>query len=192
MSSPDGLHIVVGYDGSIAASAAIDAGARLAPQARASVVTLWTPPFFSDDLRKRLWDGTRDIEAFQAAVEREGGREAGQIAAAGASLARAAGWTAESRTKRSLGGEGLKFAQVADQAGAVVSLGADRFTEHGVWIAGAIGMGNQRKTEVGGPSGLRKTIADGNSLAHRTTWLRSDLGATSNRFSGSLTRPARL
>ena len=24
------------------------------------------------------------------------------------------------------------------------------------------------------PSGLRKTIADGNSLAHRTTWLRSD------------------
>ena len=28
------------------------------------------------------------------------------------------------------------------------------------------------------PSGLRKTIADGNSLAHRTTWLRSDfLGA---------------
>ena len=25
------------------------------------------------------------------------------------------------------------------------------------------------------PSGLRKTIADGNSLAHRTTWLRSDL-----------------
>ena len=30
-------------------------------------------------------------------------------------------------------------------------------------------------SEVGGPSGLRKTIADGNSLAHRTTWLRSDL-----------------
>ena len=26
------------------------------------------------------------------------------------------------------------------------------------------------------PSGLRKTIADGNSLAHRTTWLRSDFG----------------
>ncbi len=31
------------------------------------------------------------------------------------------------------------------------------------------------KDEVGGPSGLRKTISSHNSLAHRTTWLRSDL-----------------
>ena len=30
--------------------------------------------------------------------------------------------------------------------------------------------------EVGGPSGLRKTKHSTNSLAHRTTWLRSDLG----------------
>ena len=29
-------------------------------------------------------------------------------------------------------------------------------------------------SQVGGQSGLRKTIADGNSLAHRTTCLRSD------------------
>ena len=29
--------------------------------------------------------------------------------------------------------------------------------------------------QVGGPSGLRKTIGLCNSLAHRTTWLRSDL-----------------
>ncbi len=28
--------------------------------------------------------------------------------------------------------------------------------------------------EVGGPSGLRKTNPHYNSLAHRTTWLRSD------------------
>ena len=28
--------------------------------------------------------------------------------------------------------------------------------------------------EVGGPSGLRKTRRESNSLAHRTTWLRSD------------------
>jgi nucleotide-binding universal stress UspA family protein len=126
MSSPDGLHIMVGYDASLAANAAIDAGAQLVPQARASVVTLWTPPFFSDDLRKRLWDGTRDIEAFQAAVEREGRREAEQIAAAGATLARAAGWTAESRIERSLGSEGLQFAQVADQADADLLLVGSR------------------------------------------------------------------
>ena len=30
-------------------------------------------------------------------------------------------------------------------------------------------------TEVGRPSGLRKTTNPDNSLAHRTTWLRSDL-----------------
>ncbi len=32
-----------------------------------------------------------------------------------------------------------------------------------------------KEEEVGGPSGLRKTKYLSNSLAHRTTWLRSDL-----------------
>ena len=32
-----------------------------------------------------------------------------------------------------------------------------------------------RPTEVGGQAGLRKTSSSNNSLAHRTTWLRSDL-----------------
>ena len=36
-------------------------------------------------------------------------------------------------------------------------------------------MGNSLNFSSRRPSGLRKTIADGNSLAHRTTWLRSDL-----------------
>ena len=30
------------------------------------------------------------------------------------------------------------------------------------------------RLKVGGPSGLRKTTMGTNSLAHRTTWLRSD------------------
>ena len=34
------------------------------------------------------------------------------------------------------------------------------------------------------PSGLRKTIADGNSLAHRTTWLRSDLACSPTGMPG--------
>ena len=37
------------------------------------------------------------------------------------------------------------------------------------------GMSQRGGSEVGGPSGLRKTISSHNSLAHRTTWLRSDL-----------------
>ncbi|MDD1370566.1 hypothetical protein PTB13_23135, partial [Bacillus sp. MHSD17] len=36
------------------------------------------------------------------------------------------------------------------------------------------GNGWERHTQVGGPSGLRKTNVRSNSLAHRTTWLRSD------------------
>ncbi len=38
-----------------------------------------------------------------------------------------------------------------------------------------IGGGSRR------PSGLRKTRVKGNSLAHRTTWLRSDFIAKENR-----------
>ena len=36
--------------------------------------------------------------------------------------------------------------------------------------------GDILKWKVGGQSGLRKTMDLANSLAHRTTWLRSDLG----------------
>ncbi|MEU5942296.1 hypothetical protein ABZ807_24635 [Micromonospora sp. NPDC047548] len=76
----DVKRVVVGYDGSPAASAAIEAGALLFPGARAWIAHLWTPPFASGDLRRRLWTGTRDVNAFVQAVEREGGREADRLA----------------------------------------------------------------------------------------------------------------
>jgi nucleotide-binding universal stress UspA family protein len=116
------IRVLMGYDGSPAASAAIEAGAQLFPQARVWVGHLWTPPFASNGLRHRLWSGTSHVDEFVAAVEREGEREAHRMAAAGVTLARAAGWDAEPLVVRSYGGEGLQLAEVAEKMDADVVL----------------------------------------------------------------------
>nr|WP_174534625.1 universal stress protein [Micromonospora chalcea] len=110
-----GRQVMVGYDGSPAASAAIEAGALLFPGAHAWIGHLWTPPFASEELRKRLWTGKRNINAFVEAIEREGGREADRLTSVGVMLARAAGWDAEPLVCRSYGGEGLRLAELADE-----------------------------------------------------------------------------
>jgi nucleotide-binding universal stress UspA family protein len=112
-TAPGQLRIIMGYDGSPQASAAIDAGGALFPQARAWITRLWTPPFASEPLRRRLWTGTRHINAFVEAVEREGEHEAQRLAADGVALAHAAGWVAEPLVRRTYGGEGLQFGQLA-------------------------------------------------------------------------------
>jgi nucleotide-binding universal stress UspA family protein len=114
------IRVILGYDGSPAANAAIDAGARLFPQARASVAHVWTPPFASTGLRQRLWRGTGRVDEFVAEVEREGEREAGRVAAVGVVLGRAAGWDAEPVVVRSYGGEGIQLAEVAEKMDADV------------------------------------------------------------------------
>jgi nucleotide-binding universal stress UspA family protein len=114
------IRVLVGYDGSPAASAAIDAGALLFPQAHASVAQLWTPPFASTALRNRLWRGTSHVDEFVAAAEREGEREASRLAATGVTLARAAGWDAEPVVLRSYSGEGVQLAQLAEKLDADV------------------------------------------------------------------------
>lgn len=106
--------IILGYDGSPAANGAIEAGARLFPQAHAWVAHLWTPPFGDPGLRERLWAGTKHIDEYVEAVEREGRREADRMAAVGVTLAKAAGWTAEPLVASSYGGEGLRFAELAE------------------------------------------------------------------------------
>src|SRR5512133_3597210 len=94
------IQVVMGFDGSPAASAAIEVAAALLPGARASIVQLWTPPFASEAMRRRLWTGRRDVNGFVAAIEREGEREAERVAATGMTLARAAGWEAEALVRR--------------------------------------------------------------------------------------------
>jgi nucleotide-binding universal stress UspA family protein len=119
------IQVVMGCDGSSAASAAIEVGAQLLPGARVTIVQLWTPPFASEAMRRRLWTGTRDVNDFVAAIEREGEREAERVAAIGVTLARAAGWDAQALVRRCYGGEGLEFTQLAEKLECdVIVLGA--------------------------------------------------------------------
>jgi nucleotide-binding universal stress UspA family protein len=120
------IRVLMGYDGSPAANAAIDVGAQLFPRARAWVAHLWTPPFASTSLRQRLWTGTSHVNEFVAAVEREGEREAERLAAVGVILARAAGWDAEPLVARSDAGEGLLLTELADKVDADVVLVGSR------------------------------------------------------------------
>lgn len=106
--------VLVGYDGSLPAGAAIEAAAALVPHAHAWIVNLWGPPYTSDTLHRRLWTGAGGLDDFVKALEREGAAEALRLAGAGTALAKAAGWTAQPLTERTWGGEGIQFGQVAE------------------------------------------------------------------------------
>ena len=107
--------IIVGYDGSLAASAAIEVGASLLPRAQAWIGHLWAPPFASEAMRRRLWRGTSAVNEFIDAIEREGAAEANRLATMGVTLAGAAGWKAEAMVERTYGGEGLQLTQLAER-----------------------------------------------------------------------------
>jgi nucleotide-binding universal stress UspA family protein len=115
MTEMSAARVVAGYDGSSAASAAIEVGASLLPRAHARIAHLWTPPFASEALRRRLWRGTSAVKEFVDAVEREGAAEANRLAAMGIALAVAAGWSAEALVERAYGGEGLQLTQLAER-----------------------------------------------------------------------------
>jgi nucleotide-binding universal stress UspA family protein len=132
MKDHSGRRVLVGYDGSVPAGAAIEAAAVLLPHAHAWVVNLWGPPYASDALRRRLWTDAGGLDGFVEALEREGAAEATRLAGAGAVLARATGWSAESSTRRTYGGEGLQFGLLAE------SLRPD------VAVVGSRGLGGAR------------------------------------------------
>jgi nucleotide-binding universal stress UspA family protein len=104
---------MVGFDGSLAAGAAIDATATLLPHASAQILHLWTPPFTDETVRRRLWQGEHGMDGFVAAIEREGAALAGRIAATGVALAESAGWTAQPVAERCDGGHGLYLGELA-------------------------------------------------------------------------------
>ena len=125
MNSQAATRVIVGFDGSPSASAAINTGALLLPRAHAWITHLWTPPFADEDLRHRLWSGRQHLDTFIQAVEREGEWRAGRIADIGVTLAQAAGWQAEALPRRVEGGEGIALAQtVEDIAADLVLVGA--------------------------------------------------------------------
>ncbi len=110
----DLMDLLVGYDGSPAATTAIRVGTRLFPKAHARITYVLTPPFASPALRRRLRLSSRNISALTEAVEREGTFEAEQVADAGVALATAGGWDAEALVKQAWGGEGIGLAQLAE------------------------------------------------------------------------------
>ncbi|BBZ62356.1 universal stress protein [Mycolicibacterium monacense] len=120
------LGVLIGFDGSPAATAAIEVGGQLLPQAHAWVAQLWTPPFASEPLRRRLRSTVGSASELVERTEREGEREAQRIAVTGTTLARAAGLDAEPLVKRTWGGEGLVLAQLAEQVSADLLLVGSR------------------------------------------------------------------
>ncbi|GIE29706.1 universal stress protein [Actinoplanes italicus] len=110
--------VLVCYDGSVPAAAAIEVAATLLPDAFAVVTVAWTPPYASDPVRHRLRRDTDSIDDFVAAIEREGAAEAHRLAAMGVTVAAAHGWKAEPLVERAFGGEGLHLVQAAERVGA--------------------------------------------------------------------------
>jgi nucleotide-binding universal stress UspA family protein len=108
---------LVAFDGSPAAAEAIDIGARLLPAFTARIAYVWTPPFASAEVRRRLLRRAGNLDELIALVEREGASEAERLAAEGVTLARAAGWAAEPLIHRGYAGEGLELARLAEQEG---------------------------------------------------------------------------
>ncbi|MGV9796720.1 universal stress protein [Mycobacterium sp. NPDC003449] len=107
--------VVVGYDGSPSANAAISTGSVLLPGAQSVIVYLCTPPFGSKGLRARLRHSARNVNELIDLVDSESEAEAHRLVGTGITLARAAGWSTEAMVKRTWAGEGLGLAQVADE-----------------------------------------------------------------------------
>jgi nucleotide-binding universal stress UspA family protein len=117
--------MVIGYDGSHAATGAIDVAAQLFPGARAQIVHMWTPPFTTEGLRRRLRATAANADELGELTEREGQREAERIARTGATLATAAGLDAGPLVKRCWGGGGETLARLAQELSAdVVAVGS--------------------------------------------------------------------
>jgi nucleotide-binding universal stress UspA family protein len=114
--------LIVGFDGSRSAAHAIEIAAHLLPARDCQVVNMWSPPYFDDQIRARLWPESGDMDEFAALVEREGETEAERLTEEGNTLAEAAGWKAEAVQHRCYGDPGFELARLAqrEQAAAVV------------------------------------------------------------------------
>ncbi|CAN3127398.1 universal stress protein [Mycobacterium sp. smrl_JER01] len=131
-------NVLVGYDGSPAANAAVNAGAVLFPNAHAWIAHVWTPPFASSRLRRRLRAAARTADELVELIESEGAREADAIAATGVALAKAAEWDAEPIVKRTIGSDGLRLAQVAEKLHTDVIVIGDRGLDSSEAVIGSV------------------------------------------------------
>ena len=109
---------LIGHDGSPSAVNAVEVAVRLVPEADATVVHLWHPPFASAELRQRLVSRAQTLDELMDLIQQEGRAEAQRIAGHGATLAGAAGWNAQPLVERCYGGEGYELARLAERGGA--------------------------------------------------------------------------
>lgn len=107
--------VIVGYDGSPSAVNAMETAALLVPEADATVVHLWHPPFASGELRQRLTAQAHSVDERIDLLEREGRAEAERLVGHGVTLVRAAGWGAQPLVERCFGGDGHQLARLAEQ-----------------------------------------------------------------------------
>ena len=113
--------VLVGFDASPDAAGAIELGARLLPGRDASIAHLWAVPFAASELRPRVSERTSTVQEMIDLLEQEASLEAERIAAEGAVLATAAGWTARRPVlRRAYGAEGLELAALAEELDAEV------------------------------------------------------------------------
>ena len=97
------VNAIVGYDGSPAANAAIDADALLLPNEHGWITHLWVSPYASGEVRRRLRAQAHNVSELIERVQRGGAHEAQRLLASCVTLTRHAGWDAEPLLKRSWG-----------------------------------------------------------------------------------------
>lgn len=130
--------VMVGYDGSPAAAAAITAAAALFPDAHAWVAHMWAPTSGSQRLRRRLRARAHSADDLIRLLEREGQREADTIAGSGVALAAAAEWVAEPLVTRVTESPGLRLAQLAQKLDTDVIVIGDRGLGHSKAVVGSV------------------------------------------------------
>jgi nucleotide-binding universal stress UspA family protein len=113
-----GPRVLVGYDGSPAANAAIDVAAALIPRAHALICLFWAMPFTDTGARQRLSRQSANLTELTAAIEREGKHQADRDARTGAAVAQSLGWRADILAQRTFSAEGLAVAATGEQLGA--------------------------------------------------------------------------
>ncbi|MDD7968395.1 universal stress protein [Actinomycetospora lemnae] len=110
----DGV-LLVGFDGSRDAAAAIAVAAHLLPARHARVAHIWTSPGAGSALYRRLAQQARTTEHLRRLTRQEAAAAADGVAATGVALATAAGWTAEPVVRGEHSDEGADLAALADE-----------------------------------------------------------------------------
>lgn len=107
--------LLVGFDGSPDAATAIAVGARLVPDRPARVAHIWSAPDAGSVIHRRLAHRAWTGEHLERLARDEAAAAAGDVAADGVALARAAGWTAEPLVRGEHTDQGLDLAALAEE-----------------------------------------------------------------------------